>query len=136
MTQEDLFEFDKQVRRMDFIRDMKSANIKGFIEGFADSYGKALTHSGLDKLTVRQMVIGSLCRYGFEEDEVDEIIRLEPGEWDKITQMYPVDMEWRKSYRGKIHKSALDGCNEFEREHPDYFNTSSIILAVATTKKH
>jgi hypothetical protein len=136
MTLEDLFEFDKQVRRMDFIRDMMSANIKGFIEGFADSYGKALTHRGMDKQTVRQMVIGGLCRYGFEESEVAGIIHLEPGEWNKITPMYPVDMEWRKAYRDKLYKSALDDCNEFERTHPDYFNKSSMIQVVATTKKH
>ena len=50
--------------------------------------------------------------------------------------MYPVDMEWRKAYRDKLYKSALDDCNEFERTHPDYFNKSSMIQVVATTKKH
>lgn len=116
------FEVEEQFKRMDYIHDIESASVSGFIKGFADSYRTELANNGLDKSTVRQKAIGGLCQLGFEKNEVNEIIRLEPGEWDTIAQMYPVDMEWRKTYCDKIYKSALDGCNKFERKHPGYFN--------------
>lgn len=125
-----MWELGIKMKRMDLYNDISSSYAGGLVEGFSESYEKRLTSCGLDKAVVRNLILAELRESGYRRSVVDRVMHLEQGEWEAISQKYPVDKEKQKETKDRINAYTLGAMDRFEKKHPDYFDEPKGILVI------
>ncbi|MEE0317394.1 MAG: hypothetical protein UDS46_07865, partial [Bacteroidales bacterium] len=106
----------------------------GHIEGFCESYQKALRIYGYDEDEIRKKTIISLFEHGFEQEYVNEVIKVDEHEWAELTKGHTADIKERKAFYAEVYRKGIECMKEFERTHPRYFDETSLLICTGKTK--
>lgn len=123
-----LLELGRQVKKMDYIAAWTWSQTVGFIEGFVKGYKAQLNLQGLTDDCVLTKTIGKLYELGFEETCVRSVLDITHNEWKEFTQGHVVDIKHKNEFEDKLHREAWENMEQFEKEHPDYFDEPAGVI--------
>ena len=129
-----LLELGRQVKKMDYIAAWTWSQTVGVpsdesVPPATFAVVKAqLNLQGLTDDCVLTKTIGKLYELGFEETCVRSVLDITHNEWKEFTQGYVVDIKYKNEFEDKLHKEALENMEQFEKEHPGYFDEPAGII--------
>lgn len=129
-----LYEAAKKFKRQDFVASICNNCVIGHIEGFCESYQKALRIYGYDEDEIRKKTIISLFENGFEQEYVSDVINVDEHEWAELTKGHTADIKKRKAFYAEGYRKGIECMKEFDRTHPGYFDETSLLICTGKTK--
>ena len=127
-----LYEAAKEFKRRDFVASICNSYVLGHIEGFSETYQKALRILGHDEDEIRKKTIISLFEQGFEQEYVSKVLNIEDHEWKELTKGHTADIKARKALYAEIHRRKYGNT---DRTHPGYFDETGLVVCSEKTKK-
>lgn len=129
-----LYEAAKKFKRQDFVASICNNYVIGHIEGFCESYQKALRIYGYDEDEIRKKTIISLFEHGFEQEYVNDVINVDEHEWAELTKGHTADIKERKAFYAEVYRKGIECMKEFDRTHPGYFDETSLLICTSKAK--
>lgn len=130
-----LYEAAKEFKRRDFVASICNSYVLGHIEGFSETYQKALRILGHDDVEIRKKTIISLFEQGFEQEYVSKVLNIEDHEWKELTKGHTADIKARKALYAEIHRKGIECMKEFDRTHPGYFDETGLVVCSEKQKR-
>lgn len=128
-----LYEAAKKFKRQDFVASICNNCVIGHIEGFVSPIRRHYEFTAMMKMRFVKTII-SLFEHGFEQEYVNDVIKVDEHEWAELTKGHTADIKERKAFYAEVYRKGIECMKEFERTHPGYFDETSLLICTGKTK--